>query len=241
MLATMTRIADVLGAALSPVFAEVGDWRDRIEHELGHAPAGSLPSVASFDEAVEWLVAPALDDARPMIGAGFVAAPGLFADAPWHLAWWLAATNGVGLGGRPGTLRRLASSENPLDENFHDYTRLEWWRGPAASGRSHLTGPYIDYLCTDELTLTLTVPVRVRGELAGMMGADLSVAALERLTDGVLGKVGVPAVIATANGRVVAANDSSVEPGIPAHRVAWAQEWITVPGCSGTLAVAHSA
>lgn len=235
MLAVVLEMVEVLGAALGPVFAEVTDWRDRLEATL----AGAAPRAADVDEAVEWMVAPALDDDRPMIGAGFVSAPGFLEDSPWHMAWWVGAANGVGLGGRTGSLRRLISIENPLDESFHDYTRLEWWRYPAESGRPHLTGPYIDYLCTDELTLTLTMPVRVRGELAGMVGADLSVAALERLTDGVLREAGVPAVLGTESGRVVASSDVGIEPGTPARRLGWVREWHPVPGCAGTLAVAH--
>ncbi|WP_062517521.1 cache domain-containing protein [Demequina gelatinilytica] len=230
-------IADVLGTALGPVFAEVADWRERLAGALSSG-AASGPVV---DEAVEWLVAPSLDDARPMIGAGFVAAPGYLEDAPWHLAWWVSAANGVGLGARPGTLRRLDSVDNPLDESFHDYTRLEWWRGAVESGGAYLTGPYIDYLCTDELTLTLTAPVMVDGRLAGVVGADLSVARLERLTDGVLHGAAVPAVVGTAAGRVIAATDAAVEPGTPARRLGAGWQWHPVPGCGGTLAVAGSA
>ncbi|WP_062464978.1 cache domain-containing protein [Demequina soli] len=232
----LLEIADVLGAALGPVFAEVADWRDRLEHAL----AAGTGRAAEVDETVEWLVAPALAGAGPTLGAGFVAAPGFLEDAPWHLAWWVSAANGVGLAGRDGALRRLASIEDPLDESFHDYTRLEWWRGAVGGGDAYLTGPYIDYLCTDELTLTLTMPVRAEGRVVGVVGADLSVAGLERLTDGVLGHAAVPAVLGTAAGRVIAATDAGVEPGMPARRLGWAGEWHPVPGCGGTLAVARA-
>ncbi|WP_296666830.1 cache domain-containing protein [Demequina sp.] len=237
MIEAVLEIAEVLGASLAPVFAEVADWRDRVEEALTRGSA----RVSEFDETIEWLVAPSLDDARPMIGAGFVAAPGYFEEAPWHMAWWLSATNGVGLAGREGSLRRLVSIENPLDESFHDYTRLEWWRGAVESDRPHLTGPYIDYLCTDELTLTLTVPVHANGFVAGVVGADLSVAALEGLTDGVLRAAVVPMVLGTASGRIVAASEAAVEPGIPAQRLGWHCDWHPVPGCGGTLAVSRAA
>ncbi|WP_062519253.1 cache domain-containing protein [Demequina silvatica] len=230
-------MADVLGASLAPVFAQVSDWRDRLEGVL----AGGSAQAGDVDEAVEWLVAPSLADSGPAIGAGFVAAPGFLEDAPWHLAWWVSAANGVGLAGREGTLRRLVSIEDPLDESFHDYTRLEWWRGAIDGRDAYLAGPYIDYLCTDELTLTLTMPVQVDGRVAGVVGADLSVAGLELLTDGVIGAASVPAILGTAAGRVVAATDAAVEPGTPARRLGLSCEWHPVPGCRGTLKVARAA
>ncbi|WP_062314216.1 cache domain-containing protein [Demequina rhizosphaerae] len=235
--AAILEMADVLGASLAPLFAEVSDWRDRLEGVL----SGGDARAADVDEAVEWLVAPSLADSRPTLGAGFVAAPGFLEDAPWHLAWWASAANGVGLGGRPGTLRRLVSIEDPLDESFHDYTRLEWWRGAVLGRGAYLAGPYVDYLCTDELTLTLTMPVEADGRVAGVVGADLSVARLERLTDGVIGAASVPAVLGTAAGRVIAATDAAVEPGTPARRLGWSCEWHPVPGCGGTLAVSRAA
>ncbi|TFD48627.1 hypothetical protein E3T46_14390 [Cryobacterium sp. Hh11] len=43
--------------------------------------------------------------------------------------------------------------------------------GVCAAGRRHVTGPYVDYLCTDEYTLTLTLPVYRGGtELIAVVG-----------------------------------------------------------------------
>ena len=60
-------------------------------------------------------------------------------------------------------VRRLAAVSDPANEQFRDYTTLEWWRVPARTGTRHLTGPYVDYVCTDDYTVTITTPVTVDG------------------------------------------------------------------------------
>ena len=62
---------------------------------------------------------------------------------------------------------------------FRDYTHLPWYAVPRETGSAHITGPYIDYLCTDQQTLTLTRPVRRGGEFAGVVGFDLLVRTFE--------------------------------------------------------------
>ncbi len=36
---------------------------------------------------------------------------------------------------------------------------------PERTGTRHLTGPYVDYLCTDDYTVTVTTPVTLDGEM----------------------------------------------------------------------------
>ena len=85
--------------------------------------------------------------------------------------------------------RRAAAAAAPeLDaeeESFYDYTVLPWFTVPRETGRRHVTGPYVDWLCTQEYTLTFTVPVfgthpeRGRCHL-GVVGADIVAGWLER-------------------------------------------------------------
>ena len=50
-----------------------------------------------------------------------------------------------------------------------------------------VTGPYVDYLCTDDYTLTFTGPVcRPDGGFAGVAGVDVRVAAVEQRFLGLL-------------------------------------------------------
>lgn len=112
---------------------------------------------------------------HPVVGAGFVARPGWLADRDLYLAWWQ---------GEDRTL--LAERGVPLGHHVFDYTRHEWFQTPLTTGARHVTGPYVDYVCTDEYVLTATVPVLVDGEMAGVAGADTPLETFEGLMRGPL-------------------------------------------------------
>ena len=209
-------IARRIASTIDPVFAMIDCWRDVLEAELAGPLAGALsgtpePRAASLDPVIASLVSVELERPGSLItGAGFVAAPGFLADAPWHLAWWLSGSNtfGAGPGAASRGLRRLDAVSDPDSEQFRDYTTLEWWRVPARTGTRHLTGPYVDYLCTDDYTVTITTPVRVGGEMAGLVGTDLYVARLEQVLLPVIRESGHPCTLVNASGRIVASTDA---------------------------------
>jgi hypothetical protein len=159
-------------------------------------PADRRPTLAEL-AAVEPLAVAQLR--RPdalVVGSGLVADPGLIADAPWHLSWWTA-----GVDRRIEPLRVVS---DPAQDGFRDYTVLEWWAVPRRTGRRHITGPYVDYLCTDALTLTFTVPVFAPdGSLAAVVGSDVYVARAERVLLPALRAGARPATVLNAAGRVV--------------------------------------
>jgi hypothetical protein len=219
MTATVAIAADAIArriaSTIDPMFVLIDGWRDTLEQELsGASPASSSPSApspspsaAALDPTVAALVRPALDDPRGLItGAGFVAAPGFLADAPWHLAWWLSGTNTF-RAAPEGGVRRLDAVSDPDSEQFRDYTTLEWWRVPARTGTRHLTGPYVDYLCTDDYTVTITTPVSVGGEMVGLVGTDAYVARIEQELLPVIRSSGHPCTLVNSSGRIVASTD----------------------------------
>ncbi|MGX5695792.1 hypothetical protein ACWKWP_06310 [Agromyces soli] len=214
MTATVVTDADIarrVASTIDPIFAMIDGWRDAVEARL--AQAGAI-SAATLDPVIARLVSPELErDGGLITGAGFVSAPGFLPDAPWHLAWWLSGSNTF----RPapdGGLRRLETVDDPEAEQFRDYTTLEWWRVPARTGGRHLTGPYVDYLCTDDYTVTITTPVRAvdpgTGEerMVGLVGTDLYVARLEQVLLPVLRDSSRAATLVNASGRIVASTDS---------------------------------
>lgn len=199
------QIARRIASTIDPVFAVIDGWRDALAAELA---SDADPRAARLDPVVAELVGPELERPGSLItGAGFVAAPGFLADAPWHLAWWLSGSNTFGAGAGAG-LRRLDAVSDPDSEQFRDYTTLEWWRVPARTGTRHLTGPYVDYLCTDDYTVTITTPVRVGDEMAGLVGTDLYVARLEQVLLPVIRESGHPCTLVNASGRIVASTDA---------------------------------
>lgn len=193
-------VATHVAATIDGIFAMIDGWRDLLEDRL-RTDASLTASVV--DPLVEAFAVPAVSGDTLLTGAGFVAAPGVLADAEWHLAWWLG---GAGV-------RRLATIDDPSHEQFRDYTALEWWRIPAATGTRHLTGPYVDYVCTDDYTVTITTPVRVGDVIVGVVGADALVDRLERALLPAMRTGAMPATLVNASGRVVTSTDARREPG----------------------------
>lgn len=194
-------IAARVAETIDGIFATIDGWRDLVEARL----ADGVPLTAeAIDPVVEAFAVPALADDALITGSGFVAAPGVLTDAEWHLAWWLRGPSGP---------RRLETIDDPSHEQFRDYTALEWWRVPVRTGVRHLTGPYVDYVCTDDYTVTITTPVRVGVAIVGIVGADALVDRLERELFSALRAGGPDTALVNASGRVVTATDAGREPG----------------------------
>ncbi|MDO9378127.1 MAG: cache domain-containing protein [Nocardioidaceae bacterium] len=109
-------------------------------------------------------------DRSPVIGAGYVAAPGALSDHELYLAWWQGDDKHL-----------LATSDAPATGDPLDYTRHAWFRTPARTGLPHVTGPYVDFVCTDEYVMTSTTPVLAHGRMVGVVGADTLLESLETL------------------------------------------------------------
>ncbi|MEV4177739.1 hypothetical protein [Nonomuraea sp. NPDC049709] len=183
-------------AAVEGVFAALDDVRERTAVLIADRRRAGRP-LGRADLAT---LRPALFRRLGglVAGIGFIAAPGLLADAPWWLEWWQDDPSG-----RPVQLLR---DLDPASSAFYDYTHWEWYTGPAGGAERTICGPYVDYLCTDEYSLTLSVPVTAGGGFAGVAAADVFVRRFEGEIVPVLREVPVPAFVISAAGRVVASN-----------------------------------
>lgn len=183
--------AALITGTFTDLFATVHDWGQQLERFAdGHATPISR---IELDDVVGALVRPELDRSGSLVaGAGFVVGEKILDDPDFYLAWWL---NG------DATLRKREH------QSFTDYSTLEWWQVPAATGLPHITGPYIDYLCTEDYALTLTVPVNVRGRMIGMVGLDIPVHELERSFLARLRRIDSTATLINKAGRIIVSTD----------------------------------
>lgn len=188
-------IVDQVSALVEAVFHGLGPLVARAAELF----AGESRPRADDLERLRPLVHDALGGVHGLVvGAGFIAAPHALADQELGFEWW-TATGGT----RP---RQLFISLDPGSDHFLDYTRQSWFTVPRDTGHRHITGPYVDYLCTDEYTLTFTVPVRPGGTFSGVVGCDVFVRELEHLLQRRLRGLPGRAALLNTQGRVIVSN-----------------------------------
>ena len=181
-------------------------------HSIATATEAALATTSSPRRAdlieIQPLVAVILGEREETVhGGGFVAAPGLLEDAQWWLEWfaWDA-----------GAVQRLVSDTDPRGAHFFDYTFMPWYAGPrdGAGPRGVVTGPYVDYLCTDDYTLTFTEAVRRSdGTFAGVAGVDVRILAVEARFLSLMRASGRLLVLVNELGRVVVSTTSRMLSG----------------------------
>lgn len=215
-------VARAVAALAESAFAEVEAVRAATESALTGSPRRRA-DLAPLEAVVDTVLA--TPDALP-VGAGFVAQPGALDDQEYWLEWWVLP------GGRAPS-QRLRVEVDPGGDTFRDYTALPWFRIPHDTGARHLTGPYVDYLCTDEYTLTFTTPVVVGGEFLGVAGADVYVREVERRIMPLLHALPGACAVVNRQGRVVLATGDA-DTGSLLRRVDVEQLWrgADVPGAT---------
>jgi hypothetical protein len=138
-------------------------------------------------------------------GAGVITAPGVLADAPLWLEWWWTTP--------AGSPEQLRVNLDPAAPDFFDYTTAPWYAAADRLGTAQATGPYVDYFCTGEYTITLSVPVRLGGRFLGVVAADVLVSNLEGQVLPALLETGRPVALTSPEGRVIAATTADLLPG----------------------------
>lgn len=172
-MSTMPTLSDALGRCALTVtayFSALFGSLETISERVSDAVDGARPmSAAALTDLVEPLATGALAE-HPVVGAGFVVNPGWLADRDLYLAWWQGEEQ-----------QPLEERGVPIGHHVFDYTRHEWFQTPLTTGARHVTGPYVDYVCTDEYVLTATVPLFIDGRMAGVAGADTRLETFEQL------------------------------------------------------------
>lgn len=105
---------------------------------------------------------------------------------------------------------RLDLSGRVYTEYLRDFRALEWYQVPESTHQTHITGPYVDQLCTCDYILTLTMPVRVDDEMVGVVGTDIYVKRPEREPLPLFLALNEPVVLLNEVGRVVVSTESTM-------------------------------
>ncbi|HYG94433.1 MAG TPA: cache domain-containing protein [Nocardioides sp.] len=193
--ADIRTVLDSLAGLTRAAFEVVDRIASRTRAHLEPADDLRRATLTGIDDLVVELVG---QPGQMVQGAGFVTAVGLLADAPWWLEWFTT--------GEDRTAHRLVCQSDPEGVGFFDYEHLPWYVVPRDTGSRHVTGPYVDYLCTDDYTLTFTVPVLLGGRFAGVAGADVRVHTAEQWLLPSLRSADRRLAVVNAFGRIVASN-----------------------------------
>jgi hypothetical protein len=188
-------VLDAVTGMTDAAFQVVDEISSLVQELFAEGSAPSRADLAGFDELVAGFVG---ETGHPVRGAGYVAAVGYLADEPWWLEWFTQ--------GEDGRSHRMVCQTDPDGVGFFDYEFLTWYVVPRETGRRHVTGPYIDYLCTDDYNMTFTAPVVIGDRFAGVAGADIGVQMAETLLLPALRAAGRLLAVVNAQGRIVASN-----------------------------------
>lgn len=196
--------AEAVDSLFSGVQRDLVAWRELIA--AAHGTDGLVTVAQTFAHAA--LTSPD----TLYVGAGFVAAPGVIGTEV-TFAWWLGPHDGGPLFEPTSTPTRLDLSTRGYVDYLRDVRNLEWYAVPAQTRRLHVTGPYIDHLCTCDLILTLTLPVTADGGLLGVVGVDVAAHRLERALGPHLLALAAPALVVSDSGHVVLSTDPALAAG----------------------------
>lgn len=193
---------DLVDEFFDGVFAPLNAWLPNLQLQI-HEQLASGGSISGLQLAgmVENDVRQILDTReRPLYGAGYCASDSVVTEGN-PLAWWQGPERSL-----------LGASMFGPGQAAIDLFRLEWFRIPEATRQSHVAGPFVDYLCSNEITITAAVPVAIEGEFAGVICADVLVSSLEEVLLPKLAEL-TDATLVNAGGRVVVSTDVSYETG----------------------------
>ena len=184
--AVLGRIDEFFDGVFAPLEAWVPRLSEQIRERVARGPISGSQLVSLTQPDAHELLS---NTDRPLYGAGFCATEAVVSVGN-PLAWWQGPDRAL-----------LASSTFGPGNAAIDLERLEWFRVPAATGERHVAGPFVDYLCSNEVTLTASLPVTVDGEFVGVACADVLASDLESEMLPLVSRLG-KALLVNTRGRV---------------------------------------
>lgn len=203
---TTIRAEELSGLAIvenffDEIFGILETWEPQVRADLEQRlSAGSL-SGGQLALMVEEESLRILGQAKlPIYGAGFCASETVVAQGN-PLAWWQGPER-----------TPLASSTFGVGPGAVDLRRLEWYRIPELTGTRNVAGPFVDYLCSNEVTITSSLPIHIHGVFSGVLCLDVLVGSIEEFLLPRLVDRGVKTIV-NSSGRVVVSTDPQLETG----------------------------
>ncbi|MFT2817243.1 cache domain-containing protein [Leifsonia sp. A12D58] len=213
---TPVEVAAAVDILFEQIFVRLDEWRTVV------ADSGEQITPGDLDALVEDLVVSELAQPAPLfIGAGFITAGDFVNGTDVHFSWWLGPFEGNPILGRTTEPTKLDLTARIHTEYLRDFRSLEWYSIPETTRHAHVTGPYVDHLCTFEYILTITVPVYANDDrMIGVVGVDVAVRTLETQLLGLFLDCPLSLAMLSDAGRVIMSTDPAVSPGslLTAHR-----------------------
>lgn len=200
----LQEVAEQLGEVFEGYFSAL--------HELRVAVEAGLARGDEIDRLVLDFVGPRLmDPAATVVGAGFIGGPGRDSGESIHFAWWLGPLEDNPLLGTTTEVTRLDLAAREYADYLRDFTTMEWYSVPESTGDRHITGPYVDHLCTCDYMLTLTSPVG--SPALGVVGLDILVRQIEPGILRLLRSIQGSAALLSSTGRIIASTSENWDLG----------------------------
>jgi hypothetical protein len=192
---------------LEQVFGALDTLGQRLQEVVARAGGAGAPLHRSDLTPLQQVIFDMLATHRDLVaGAGVITAPDLLRDAPRWLEWWWTTA--------AGTPEALRVNLDPAAPDFFDYTTADWYATPERTLTRQAAGPYVDYACTGEYAITLSIPIRFGDRMLGVAAADVLVSSVERRVLPALMSMAHPVVLANMDGRVISSNSPYWTPGL---------------------------
>ena len=202
-----------VGAVLEDVFAAAATIGDAFAAQRRGCIAAGTALTADRLASLREIIWHQLSQLPAADGAGVVAAPDVIEGKRRHLEWW---QRNAADGSAPDGYARIRLNLDPESIDLYDYLDMDWFTVPQRDGRRNVYGPYVDFSCANRYVITITAPVfdstgfdstgDGEREFLGVAGVDIRMSHLEPDLLAILRSVTAPAVLVTAERRVVAAN-----------------------------------
>jgi hypothetical protein len=224
---------------LTKLVESITAWQEGVPETIDRISRTAIEGISddprTVEHQVEEVAAKVLVSTDRFAGAGIVSIHPTVTTRARSLMWWVARRINGQCEPVPldADLTELGTYQSGLEE-------IEWYRVPAATRRRHMTGPFVDYMCTDQFAFTFTAPLEISGEFYGVAGIDMTVRSLESRIESILEELSEDAILLANHDLVAISLDPRFATGSRLKPVDLKASTITeVPGTALSIAVPH--